>query len=1197
MKSTPSADLPGISTCLPLRRSLAALALLSTLWLGACSGSSGTTAGASGDADLLSIRVGRLVDVYGLTTVAGTKTIELFQRDVVIGPDIQDQRGGNSSKRDEEITYDFIGVDPETLQQKLLITRALGSEEFEEAFAALGVQAMEVAPGVFGQDTNTQPFDVVPRNGGFLLTFSKDLGLSEDFFVSRDPQGNIVGIRNPEAVQLLEILGDPNDGDPTGDFRLIHARIVYRGNQILLDPVLLGDEGRSINVPNTAKGLPESPNSTGANIRLALALEGPLRIVGLRPRGQNNNLVGTNLAGRQAIIRDFRSGNAKDNNIQVSNGFARDTTPPRVLGEMAMRLERVDVRAPLDQRVIVYKAGINHEIDRGDVLKLFTEDSEGKPIASTEVIVDPEDDFGRPEEQHVVVRVRDASLFLANDPSDPDSLFWGKTAAERAAKRLQIGPYPSGIGDREEWLEKYGPVIVLAAEYFGGTGLPSEKGNGDDPKNFLTFSPGPIPDPDEDTVEPNRNVSPAATVIVRFTKPVDLATVAPFDSLILATLEDTVDLLHPKTGTPHLIFSQVFDEDGSQTALRTAPPLGFYLDDEMRKASNKDKFPYFLHLVGGLDGIRDLAGNPLDFQFSNKSREFVSFPFYLDTNIEKSGRPRFANNRVITIARRFRDKDEDEDGGNVLDSFGAIVYQDGKVSARPTTRVSAFVDDRNQLPSPPNPPLSYCPAGQTATLTGATPFGQPIQNPLNPLGCRLQTVWREIDLSLSRTNPFDFNMDVEGYWWAPFQATQNAPKTEFDIFDRVTMYIGHSERRPSPCITIPGSLPAYSASGLYQQFYHNYLRSLKKTATSQLDRSQIDERPEEHVAFADEQLTIRNEDSVFEPSGVNRFLPMPKFKSPLFTWRDERVLILGGGRGEPRVLSPFHGNSKQGWDNARWSPIPADGEVGTIALPLLADFWVYPDDPDLPKDDPWRATGFNGWQISLTVQSSPLPNWRVYSGGGIVGRQEMKIDPSNESLAQGGYTPIGGRTRFGDNSCYWCCVDFVKRISVMTFGFINLEDPHNDAEHEYGDPRLGPYTWTGARPEFELNFEPPLSTLPVGTKLIAEFRGADAFRSNAESVPFEPLVAGDAHVRRYSNTTNDWLQYMHTNNLTKYRPDPNDLYDAEWLKQFTANGQPLKPEELKLINWRFIFHNNIDVDPPATAFLDSFAINIKLPNQ
>ena len=72
-----------------------------------------------------------------------------------------------------------------------------------------------------------------------------------------------------------------------------------------------------------------------------------------------------------------------------------------------------------------------------------------------------------------------------------------------------------------------------------------------------------------------------------------------------------------------------------------------------------------------------------------------------------------------------------------------------------------------QQPNPPAPqdPLGWCPQTvnnggsehQTGTNSANNLVGAGIQNPLNPYGCRLQTLWREIDLSLSRTDAFDFN--------------------------------------------------------------------------------------------------------------------------------------------------------------------------------------------------------------------------------------------------------------------------------------------------------------------------------------------------------------------------------------------------------------------------------------------------------
>jgi hypothetical protein len=1130
------------------------LALLLTACGGGGGGSTGGSAITDGDADLIQLRSGRLVDVYGLRTTATGSAVELFERDVLIGANIQDERDANSTKKDGEVTYDFIGFNPETLQPNLLITRELGSSAFEVAYSALSEQLYEVSPSYYGQDVSSQPLPVVARNSAIELRFSKDLGLSEDFFVERDDQGRIRGIKNPNAVQLLEVLGDPNDNDPTGDFRVIPARIIYKGNGIVLDPVLLGVEGTFFNVPNNANGLPASQTAQIPNIRVALALEGLLRIPGLR-QISNDNFIGSNLGNVRSVIRDFRSGNSGDTNGRLVRGFARDTLAPRLIGDLAMRLERVDVA---NNRLLIYKNQLIHELDRGDVLSLYPLGSNGTAVQVAEVVVDEDSDKN---DQHISVLVRDASAWEQYDPSNDPG-------------------YPLNEAEREKWLVNNAATVVVATEFN------AEK---DEITNFARFSPQPFPDAQGNLVL-NRNVSPFASLILRFSKPIDLRTVKPLDTLVLASESDAQKVFDPKEGTPHLIYSQVFDEDGSQTAIRIVPPQGFYLDDEMRQSNE----PFYLHILGGLNGIRDLGNNPVDFQYDVQNRQDAAPPyeFFLDTTVNPvTNEPRFPNNRVVNITRRFLATDEDESTAGVQDWFGAGSLIDGWLSARPTARVSSYVDDVNQLPSPPTPPLSYCQASQTMTLTGSTPLGAPIQNPLNPYGGRLQTVWREFDMSLSRDNPFDFNLDVEQMWWGPFQASAAAPPTYYDVYDRVSLYLGHSEFRPDNCVGVPSSLPAYTTSGLENLYYHNFARNLKTTATSWQDKNGIEERPAPHAAYENQELVIRDSDAVFEPSNQRRFLPLPKFEEPYFVWRDERSYVLGGGNGAPTLLSPF----TPYWDTGarRTTNFQEDGRVGTIALPLLADFWTYPDSPTLPVNDPFRATGYNGWQISLTVTSSPTPYFRVYSAGYIQNSIINEMDPTKTGWEQGvgGWNPNTlSRTASRDNSAYWIRADFLKRLSVVTFGFMELDDPHANDNGANGrvidDPRLGPYTISPTqRGSFAVHFDPPLADLPTNTRLIAEFRGAAGEQGSYEA--FNPLIAGNAHVRFYGS--GKWIRFQHTDKLSRYTLDPNDLYDPEFQK---AND--LATTGVEKMSWRFIMENNVKVTPSTVPAIDSFAITYRI---
>ena len=127
----------------------------------------------------------------------------------------------------EDILYDFTSANPDNLQPRLFIPREITSVDFHLAFEALDDSARLVAPSRFGETASDTAFSVVPRNAGIRLTFAAGLGINNDFFVERDEDGRIIGVRNAEAVQLLKIVGDPTDSIDVGDFEVIPTRVAY----------------------------------------------------------------------------------------------------------------------------------------------------------------------------------------------------------------------------------------------------------------------------------------------------------------------------------------------------------------------------------------------------------------------------------------------------------------------------------------------------------------------------------------------------------------------------------------------------------------------------------------------------------------------------------------------------------------------------------------------------------------------------------------------------------------------------------------------------------------------------------------------------------------------------------------------------------------------------------------------------------
>ncbi|MCC6670157.1 MAG: hypothetical protein IT458_03795, partial [Planctomycetes bacterium] len=520
---------------------------------------------------------------------------------------------------------------------------------------------------------------------------------------------------------------------------------------------------------------------------------------------------------------------------------------------------------------------------------------------------------------------------------------------------------------------------------------------------------------------------------------------------------------------------------------------------------------------------------------------------------------------------------------------------------------------------------------------------------------RLQTVWREIDMSLSRTDPFDFNLDLEQMFWAPFAG---APIT-YDAFDRLSLFVGHSEWRPEPCVGQVGALPTLPSSGLSTVFADNFAYNVTLAGAKEVSS------PAPHTAFADKNLVIDASLAITEPNNVNRFLPLPKFQKPYFVWRDETQPVQGANSqvgadindGTRRaytayIVSPFlAGQGRYVSTNAQGQPafnfgawqnsdeywlvqrtrrdLLTGGQVGSIGLPLLADFWVYPDSPDLPVGEGFIASGSNGWQVALAVQSAPQPNFRVLSAGGrVTGGRPILMDPSNQgwSRAQGGYDPQGNRTSNGDNTVYWLMADFLKRSTVVTNGFVEILNPHRmPTTGGVIDPRLGPY-FSGTQPAdrlpvFNYEFEPTLDKLPGGTSVTVEFRGAgvidklsqvsatvfgpwrakeDTYRTvpDEENFPLDPFKAGDAHIRKFDDRSlngqprNTWT-YYYNRNVTEYAQDPNALMDIRFTSQFAGPNESFQPQDVKYFNWRFLMKNNVDVVPPATPSVQSFAVTYR----
>ena len=78
----------------------------------------------------------------------------------------------------------------------------------------------------------------------------------------------------------------------------------------------------------------------------------------------------------------------------------------------------------------------------------------------------------------------------------------------------------------------------------------------------------------------------------------------------------------------------------------------------------------------------------------------------------------------------------------------------------------------------------------------------------------------------------------------------------------------------------------------------------------------------------------------------------------------------------------------------------------------------------------------------------------------------------------------------------------------------------------------------------------------------------------------DPRADGDGHA--FTGTT------AYFQNCSQYYESPNDLLDPAKLK--SVAGAALDPSQVRYFNWRLVFQNNMDVDPPLTPVIDSLGI-------
>ena len=635
-----------------------------------------------------------------------------------------------------------------------------------------------------------------------------------------------------------------------------------------------------------------------------------------------------------------------------------------------------------------------------------------------------------------------------------------------------------------------------AADLIGsGAYLSTYEPGADRESCFVSFVPGPAQ-------PPAAGIDPFTEIRVRFSEPMDPKTVTAFDTFMVVS--DTGDPLPNE-----IIAARVTPSSDLQTFTYT-PALAF-----PHAEGTAEQYSFTMDL--GKQLAADLSGNEVanvlpDVQFSLRNNA--------PTNTSGS------------YVLRFSSRDEDQNAELDPETGEATITRPeikgqflynldaGTIRPRPVSRFRA-VADRNH---------------PVTTLMNQFPGG--VQTPLSPLGSRMMHVWRYCDFNFALRDESLYNIDVEGLAWAPVNGQVVA-----DSYEEFRIRLAHSNRQPDERLGDSSNLPDYRFSGL------------KKGLFEQLGKfGNILEDPFNAltVVHPRERGYQVDPSDVFTSESGTKLMPYPMNQDPdvdehfYYTWRDTQILARGGPEGTGADL---HVLVTANLINSDSVGIPFARElVPSIGLPLLMEYSCYPSN---------SGVGLNSFDVSLAINSSGQPNFRLFATGGVDSTDTaISKDPDTTEKANGGFNPNNGgnKTKGFDVVFYHGSMDVVIRVSRVLTIWIDAFEPAFGKD--WSTPLVEP------RPEEQ----------PTNTEINLAYRGATEVGFNLAITPNAEVNRADGNTYdMYGNPSSaevgwggflDPVEYF--NNEAFWRSEIDDLDGSNYIQvRMTFIGNPssnLTPE-------------------------------------
>jgi hypothetical protein len=712
----------------------------------------------------------------------------------------------------------------------------------------------------------------------------------------------------------------------------------FHATRVLVDMTVSEADAALTSLPVNAVGLPPSVATSGnANVSIRIPTlvdfaSGQFQVL-TTLRGIPVATSGNGPVDPTSPTFDVVRGMQSGNENQPFNGFLRDEERPEVIGGWEATFSTpAGPPAFAFNLTMQYSTACASELDVGDVLQIG-----GFFLEVT-----------APTGPAVAGIYSVAATVVSPSPIDPANL--------------------QGTG---LVLTKYDPLLQL------------------DNGCWVDFTPKPL-------TPPLTAVSTSAQVLVRFSEPMDPATVSAFDTFVIGRGAGTGTL----PTAPNTVIGEIISSPDLKS-FAFVPALPFAHTQGMTET-------YHVRLFLP----RDLAGNLLVLQLP-------SVDFTIDANettVTNSG-----------FVMRFSATDEVD--VNMFEDLRGQFFYDlvaGKLIPRFPSDLS-FPVDQSLL----------------ATAAGATrtPLAAGVREPLVPQGCKLQTVWRYADFGWDVIDETNHNLDVRGISLAP-----RGGQVISEFYPEFEMRLSHSSRLPDEGFLSQTGTPTRTTSGLLgaPNFYTDNVLADPLS-------------PQKTVHTRSLGYLVRPVDLFLASNGIP-MLPLPLNRSgapdSLYTWRDTAIQSKAGpdGGGIPIFFDPRKptgGIAPAGQVPSTGLPLlmefrcyPSSSASGlnafdvSVATPLTIPASAVFVAPPRPNFRVYSAGG-----VDLT-------------GVVVIKNPDLEVSPSGSFNPY--ITPSGQVSKWdGDNVSYLGQLDVVIRVSRVHTVWMNAQTTSTQFEPAVVEPDPG----------------------------------------------------------------------------------------------------------------------------------------------